>query len=504
MTVVLKTDPLQRRLITGCLVFSSVMVTMDTTIANVVLPVMQGSLNASSDHMPWVITSYIVAGAIATPLAGSLTGPVGRKTILMASLVGFIVSSLLCGLATDLAQMVVFRALQGFTSAALMPLSQSLLFDMYEPEDHPQAMSVFSLGLMIGPVLGPIIGGLISEHSSWRWVFLINLPLAGIALVGLMIYMPSTARTRGTRFDYLGFALLAVAIACVQLVLDRGEAKDWFASTEIFIETILAGGTLYFFILHMMTAKSPFVDIGLFRDWNFVSSLLMVFTLGGTLFAPIVLLAPFLQDMQGYNIVDAGMLLSTRGIGTVMGFLLVPHLMRRIDPRLILVAGSCLIVIALTGMLNFNLEVGTWPIVWTGVVQGFGIGLMFMPISVMGFATLEPRLRDQAAAFYTLVRNLGGSLGVAIGAYVLLVSTDANLVDLYNQFAAFGPNAPEAAALPWPLDNPQGLFLMKQELLRQSRMTGYHNVFMVLIWAAVATLPLILLMRKPVDHPAIR
>lgn len=488
--------------LTGCMAMCTAVVSMDMTIANVVLPVMQGSLNANLEQMTWIITSYIVAGAIMTTLAGSLTAPLGRKTVVISSLVGFIVSSALCGLATDLPQMVFFRILQGISGAALVPLSQSIIVDIHDEHNNQQAFVIYSIGAMAGPVIGPVIGGYLTEIANWRWVFFINLPIGAVAIALIWINMPSRRRVRHLKFDLFGFTLLALSIACLQLVLDRGLSKDWFTSTEIVIETMIAIGAFYFFLVHLATGKAPFLDLSLFKSGNYVNGLVVATMVSASMFTPIVLLPPFLQDLQGYSVLDAGILLAPRAAGTMLGVMIAPQLLKYMNARYVCLIGALLIIYSLWCILSFNLEVGPGAVIYTGFVHGAGVGIVFLPITSIAINSLPPELRDQAASFYHLLRNLGSSIGVALGVTVMVVTGDANLVDLYSHFTAFGSGLDHVAGMPLTTENLQGLFLLKMELVRQSKMIGFQNAFIVMILASILAIPFILSFRRPGESGA--
>lgn len=497
MAPTLQTTPFQRRVLTATVSLCGAIVAMDMTIAGVILPVMQGSLKANMQQMSWIMTSYIVAGAIMTPLSGALTAPFGRKTVIICSLSTFIVTSFMCGLATDLNQMVFYRILQGAAGAALTPLSQSVIFDLYEQKDHQRAYGWFALGIMGGPMIGPVVGGYLTEILNWRWVFFINVPIAGAALALIFVYMPTKERVRSLRFDYLGFALLAICIACLQLVLDRGVGEDWFTSTEIILETLIAVAALYFFLVHMMTEKKPFLDLDLFKDTNYVSGLLVMFAASFAMIVPMVLVPTFLQDLQGRTVIDAGLLLAPRGIGFALGIVLAPRMLALLSPRYVCLSGSFLISYGLIAMTNFNLEVGPWPVIYTGFTQGLGMGLVVIPVSTIALGSLPPRLRDQAAALFQLMRSLGSSLGIALGVTVMTVTSDTNLIDLYSFYTELNPGLGDAAGGLWSIENPQGLFLLKMELTRQARMIGFQNAFIVMFLAGLITIPFILRFQTP-------
>src|ERR1700742_1971497 len=326
-------------MITVCVILATLMQALDTTIANVALPYMQGSVSASQDQIDWVLTSYIVAAAIMTPPTGFLAGRFGLKNLFLASITGFTVASMLCGMAQTVTQIVLFRVLQGAFGAALVPLSQTVLLNTYPRERQGFAMALFGMGVMVGPVLGPVLGGWLTENYSWRWVFYINLPIGILALLGMVVFLPDTPRDAKQKLDWFGFGTLSLAIAALQILLDRGEQKDWFGSGEIWIEAIVAASAFYLLLTHIFTTDRPFVRPALFRDRNFAAGTLMIAVVGLTYYASLALQPPYLQNLMNYPVVTAGLVLGPRGIGTMVAMLTVGRLVGRIDTRLLLAIG---------------------------------------------------------------------------------------------------------------------------------------------------------------------
>jgi DHA2 family multidrug resistance protein len=485
-----------RGMITVSIMLATIMQALDTTIANVALPHMQGSLAASQDQISWVLTSYIVAAAVATPLTGWLSGRIGRKRLFLASVAGFTVASLLCGIASSLEEMVLFRLAQGVFGAGLVPLSQAVLLDINPPERHGSAMAIWGAGIMVGPILGPTLGGYLTEVYDWRWVFLINLPVGIIAFLGILTFLHDTPRNGQRRFDLFGFAMLALAIGAFQLMLDRGELKDWFSSTEIVIETAIAALALYLFIAHSATAERPFLDMSLFRDRNFVIGLVFIFIVGIILLATLALLPPMLQNLMDYPVLTTGLVLAPRGVGTMIAMLLVGRLMNRIDARLLIFVGLMLTALSLWEMTGFSLEIATSDLVRTGIVQGLGLGFLFVPLSTVTFATLPAHLRTEATALYSLMRNLGSSVGISIVVALLSQNTQINHATLaenvtpYNKLFRF-PDLPSV----WSLSNPSGLAALDAEVNRQAAMIAYLNDFKLMMIVALLAVPLLLAMR---------
>lgn len=329
------------------IMLATLMQVIDTTIANVALPDMQGALSATQDQVSWVLTSYIVAAAIATPATGWLASTLGRRRLLAIAISGFTVASVLCAVATDIGQMVVFRVLQGLFGAALVPISQSTLLDVFPREKHGAAMAMWGMGVMIGPILGPPLGGWLTDHYSWHWVFLINVPIGAAALLGVLASVPPDD-AHDYRFDWRGFALLAAGIGGLQLMLDRGEQKDWFAALEIQIEAAVAFLGFYLYWVHWRTAERPFLDLGLLRDRSFLSGNVFIFVIGIVLFATMALLPPYLQSLMGYPVVTTGLLMAPRGVGTLVAMLLVGRLLAAgADARALIFVGLVLTIISL-------------------------------------------------------------------------------------------------------------------------------------------------------------
>src|SRR5690348_9798295 len=379
-------DPkLRRVLITVCTMTATIMQALDTTIANVALPYMQGSLSASLDQINWVLTSYIVAAAIMTAPIGWLSERFGRKKLFIICVGGFTVASFLCALAQNIEQMVLFRLLQGMAGAALVPLSQSVLLDAYSAEERASAMAIWGVGVMLGPIMGPTLGAWLTDNYSWHWVFLINLPIGVLTVAGLLFFMQETRRHEHLRFDWFGFIALAVGIGSLQLLLDRGEQVGWFGAGESWIELIVSAVGFYYFFAHSLTTPEPFVRFELFKDRNFVSGCVFMVVIGVVLFGTMALVTPFMQNLLGYPIQTAGFLLGSRGVGTLITMMVAPRLMKLIETRWLILAGLLIAGTTLWMFTGFSLDTTQWTIVWTSILQGIGLGLLFVPISTAAF-----------------------------------------------------------------------------------------------------------------------
>jgi len=497
MTAPSGATPLNRNMITGSIMLATIMQVVDTTIVNVALPHMQGSVSATQDQISWVLTSYIVAAAIFTPLTGVLADKFGRKRLFVACVIGFTLASMLCGAATSLEQLVLFRALQGALGAGLVPLSQAVLLDTYPREKHGSAMALWGMGVMVGPVLGPTLGGILTEYYSWRWAFYINLPFGVLAVLGILAFVPETPRAK-RGFDFCVFALLSIAIGALQLMLDRGNSLDWFGSTEVVLEATTAGLALYMFLVHMFTADKPFIEPGLFADRNFTTGVLLMFMVGMMLLATMALLPPFLQNLLGFPVITAGYVLAPRGLGTMVAMMIVGRLVGRVDTRWLLITGLALMAWSLYDMTAFTADVGVYEIVYTGVLQGFGLGFIFVPLSTVAFATLAPRYRSEGTAMFSLIRNIGSSIGISVVVTVLgheAQVSHATLAESITPFRAAlqAPGVPEL----WSSFTANGLRALNGEVSRQALMQAYLNDFRFMMYMTFLAAPLLLLLRKP-------
>ena len=488
-------DPkLRRILITVCTMTATVMQALDTTIANVALPYMQGSLSASLDQINWVLTSYIVAAAIMTAPIGWLSDRFGRKKLFAICVGGFTFASLLCALAQNIEQIVLFRLMQGMAGAALVPLSQAVLLDAYSAEERGQAMAIWGVGVMLGPIMGPTLGAWLTDNYSWHWVFLINLPIGVITVLGMLLFMEETQKQEHLRFDWFGFVALAIGIGALQLMLDRGEQVGWFDSREIWIEAIVSATGFYYFFAHSLTTPEPFVRFEMFKDRNFVSGCLFMVVIGVVLFGTMALVTPFMQNLLGYPIQTAGYLLGSRGVGTLLTMMVAPRLMRMVQPRYLILCGLLLTGGTLYVMTGFSLDVTQRMIVATSVVQGIGLGLLFVPISTVAFATLPNHLRTGATAITTLTRNIGSSIGISMVIANLTSKTTEMHARLTEQVTPFN----NALQMPDVTANlnvhaDTGRALLDIIVTQQAAMLAYINDFKLLMILTLAVIPMILI-----------
>jgi len=488
-------DPkLRRTLITICAMTATIMQALDTTIANVALPYMQGSLSASLDQINWVLTSYIVAAAIMTAPIGWLADRFGRKRLFVICVAGFTVASLLCALAQNIEEMVLFRLLQGMAGAALVPLSQSVLLDAYSVEERGSAMAIWGVGVMLGPIMGPTIGAWLTDNYSWHWVFLINLPIGVITVVGMLLFMQETKRQEHLRFDWFGFIALAIGIGSLQLLLDRGEQVGWFDATEIWIEMIISVSGFYYFFAHSLTTPEPFVRFDMFRDRNFVSGCVFMLVIGVVLFGTMALVTPFMQNLLGYPIQTAGLLLGSRGVGTLLTMMAAPRLMKMIPQRYLILCGLCLSAGTLYAMTGWSLDVTQTQIVVTSIIQGVGLGLLFVPVTAVAFLTLPGDMRNGATSITTLVRNIGSSIGISMVIANLTSTTTrmhANLTESVTPFNDALQFPDVASILNTATDT--GRAMLDALVTQQAAMIAYLNDFKLLMWLTLLMMPLVMM-----------
>lgn len=474
---------------------------LDSTIANVAVPHMQTSLGANADTINWVLTSYIVAAAVAMPITGWLAERVGTRRLFIWSVAGFILSSMLCGMAQNMTSMVIFRAMQGITGSFISPLSQAAMIDSTKPSRQPQMMSLWGMSVMIGPILGPILGGWLTEEWNWRWVFYVNLPLGIVSLVILIAELPDRAKSE-RRFDLIGFGLVALALGSLQLMLDRGNHVDWFESVEIWIYTAVTVSAAWVGVLHLTSTPDPLFRRELFANPNFAISLLLMVVVGLVMMASIALLPPMMQHLFGYSVIDTGWALMPRGVGTLVSMQVSGWLVRRgVDARPIVMLGFLLAGVSLWMMSGWSLDVDNGHIIITGLIQGLGMGLVFIPLNNAAFATLPPTLRTEGASLLNLTRSLGASVGISVCTTLFARSVQVSHADLAANVDGSFTEAIDVTTI----DRFQALGdavlrMIDGEVSRQAMMIAYINDFYAMMWVTLAAIPLVLLMR-PVTPP---
>lgn len=487
-------------LITLSIMLATIMQVLDTTIANVALPSMTGDLGASQDTITWVLTSYIVAAAIMTPATGWLSDRFGKRELFLVSILGFVVTSMACGLAWSLSSMVLFRLLQGLFGAAIVPLSQTFLLDINPREKAGQAMAMWGAGIMVGPIIGPTLGGWLTESYNWRWVFLINLPVGVIALLGSAAYLPKSL-PRPRRFDFMGFGLLSLGIGALQMLLDRGGEVDWFSATESWIYLFLMVAGFWMFCFHIASTDKPFLEPAMFKDRNFATGLVFIFVIGIILLASLALLPPMLAKIFGYPTITTGVVMAPRGVGTMISMLLVGRLVRTIDSRILVSIGLLLTSVSLWMMTGFTPQMTMSPIIWSGVVQGLGLGLVFVPLSTVAFSTIAPEFRADATSLFSLVRNIGSSIGISVVSALLTRNLQVNHTELSVFISPYNPVAVQA--VPTAIaGNPTALSQVDGLVNIQALMISYLDDFKLMMIITLMALPLVFMLRKPAGPAA--
>ena len=486
-----------RGLISMFCMMGVLMVVLDTTISIVALPYMQGSLSATMDQITWVISSYIIVSAIMTAPVGWLANRFGRKNLYLTCLIGFTCTTVFAGASQTLEQMIACRIIQGTFGAALVPLSQATMLDIFPMEQRARAMAYFGMGVMIGPIMGPTMGGYLTEWFHWRWVFYVNVPLGIAAAVGLALLMPAARPQQGLRFDWTGFSVLALGIGALQLMLDRGSIKDWFTSSEIIACAVLAALGFYLFIVHMLTAERPFIPREMFRDRNMTTAMIVMFASNTVMMSSNTLLAPYLQRMAGYSVADAGLLLAPRGLGTMAVMLVCSRLGPYVDQRKLIAIGLTLLSLTLYDMSTWTPDINQPWLVSMMLIQGMAMGLIWNPLTVVSFSTLPAHLRGDAAAVQSLGRNVGAGIGVSITTFSLshwIQASHAGLAATITPFARALPGDGSGHLLD-PATR-HGAVLLDRIITREAMIIAYSNDFLMMSLVAIPCMALVLMMKK--------
>jgi DHA2 family multidrug resistance protein len=492
-----------RPLLTVGVMAATIMQILDSTIANVALPHMQASLSATSDTITWVLTSYIVASAVAIPLTGWLADRIGSRNLFLGAVVGFVFASMLCGLASSLPEMVAFRLLQGIAAAFMNPLSQTVMMDINPKSKQPAAMSIWGMGVMVGPILGPLIGGWLTDNYDWRWCFYVNVPIGVVCFVILYTLLPSRQITRRS-FDIFGFSMLAVAISVFQLMLDRGQTQDWFSSWEVWIEGMVALGAAWMFFVQLLTSKSPMFDRALFMNRNLLTGVGFMLVIGVLMNATLALLPQMLQSLFNYPVLAAGILLMPRGIGIVASMYVAGQLMKRqVDPRLMVGGGLLIAAWSLWDMTGWTIEMGQQPFIVTGFVQGIGLGLIFIPLNLMAFGTLAAHYRTEAASLLNLARNIGGSAGISVVTALLARNVQTSHSELAQHIPDLGTlaNDPVTSSLTGGVTD-MVYSTIDGMVNEQAAMIAYLDDFKLMMILTLVVLPLVLVLKRPAPPKA--
>ena len=483
-------------LITASVGLASFLYSVDWTIAAVALPHMQGTFSATQDQIGWVITSYIVASALSMPASGWLSLRFGRKRLFMWAVSIFLAASVVCGSANSLEVEVLARILQGIGGAFLIPLSHAIILDTYPPEEQGKAMALWGMAATLGSFVGPTVGGYVTEYLSWRYIFYINVPIGLLALAGAAVFLPETTRDPGRKLDWFGFLTLSLGIGSLQLMLDRGGQLDWFESWEIITEGCLAVLGLYLFNVHSLTAKQPFLDPRLMTQRNFFLGLVFVFVYGFVTTPPMVLMPSFLDQVRGYPIDMIGLLQAPRGVGLFVAMMIGGRVTGRIDPRALIAFGLLCLAWSSWEMSKWTADVGTWPLLWTNLLQGIGGGIIMVPIQVIAFPSLQPHMRTEATALFNLVRSIGASIGVS-GALALYLRTSNTMhSQLVEHITPFNRALQAHGHDGWSISTLHSLALLEREISLQAAIIGFTSDFWMFAMIALAALPLLLFIRK--------
>lgn len=493
----------QRWLITLAVMSATLMQVLDSTIVNVALPHMQGALGVTPDEVTWILTSYLVASAIVMPLTGYFTDTLGRRNYLLICITGFVISSALCGVAQNMTQMVLFRILQGIFGASLVPLSQAIMTDIFPLEQRGAAMAIWGIGVMVGPILGPTLGGYITEMSSWRWNFYINLPVGAISLLLAWYLVPDTEK-RARRMDWIGLILISTGIAATQFFLDRGTQEDWFKSRTICLAAFLGGSCLVGFCLYSLNGRMNAVfDLRIFKDRNFAVCSLILAVFGIGLFGTMVVLPLMLENLFNYPVLMTGLLMAPRGMSGMLSMMIAGKIINRFDPRLLITLGIILSIAGNWVGTHYNLMMSSFWIVWPLLVQGLGLGLVFVPISTVAFSTLSPSMRAEAAGIFSLLRTIGASLGISI----IMTIYSRHLQMAWNQIGGFiQPYNPQLIvylnSLHVKMNDPLAITALSTELSQQAQMMSFINVFAFISFSFVLMFPLVFLIKRTkIDKP---
>ncbi len=501
-------------LITITVMLPAIMEIIDTSVANVALPHMQGSLNAGTDEVTWVLTSYLVANAVVLPMTGWLSRVFGRKRFLMTCIVLFTLASLLCGAAPNLGSLIFFRILQGAAGGALIPISQAILMETFPPHQRGMAMAIFGVGAMFGPIVGPALGGWITDNMSWRWIFYINLPIGIIAMVlcAFFIFDPAYLRQRATalKIDYWGLFLLTSSMGSLQVVLDKGQQEDWFSSSFIITFSAVFIISMIALIWVELTHEHPIINLRLFKNVSFSAGNLIMFVVGFCLYSSIVMIPLFLQTLMGYSATDAGMVMAPGGVATLITMPFVGAALAKRDGRKIVFLGLMLGAGSMFIMQGLNLQGAFWNYTWPRIVLGFGLAMIFVPLTTVTLATISRDEMGNATGMFNLLRNIGGSVGIAMAATLLAryqqfyqTSLVAN-INPYNpiwqtRFEGLKQTLISKGMAVSQADG-SALGMVYGEVRRQAGALAFNRIFFIIGLTFLVIMPLLLLLKRTRHH----
>ncbi len=476
---------------------------MTVLVVSVLLPQMQGSLSATQDQISWVMTFNIVATAVVTPTTGWLAAKFGRRNLMLYCVAGFTLATVGCGIGGSLEAVVFYRVMQGAFGAPLVPMGQAIILDTYPKRLHGTVTSIFGMGVVVGPVIGPTIGGYLSELYNWRWAFFFIVPFGVIALTGLWVFLTDRGKAADTRLDWTGFLSLSFAVIALQLVLDRGQRQDWLDSPEIVIEACIAVVAFYLFVAHSLTTRRPFLRLTLLLDRNYALGLVIVFVYGMLNFTPVVLMPSLLQAQMGYPDSIIGVVLAARGAGAVIGFFLAMFV-GKLDPRIGMTVGFGLQAASGFFMAGFDLNVSAFDVGLASFAQGIAVGLIWVPLTVATFATLDGRFLPEASSVYHLLRNFGSSVFISLSVAMIIRTANVSYAELTEFISPFNEvmRYPWAIGV-WSIESTEGLAALSGEIGRQAVMIGNINAFYLYTAACLAVLPLVMMVRvrRPAASP---
>jgi MFS transporter, DHA2 family, multidrug resistance protein len=486
------------RLVTVALILAPLVQVFDTTIVSIALRQMQGALSATQDQIAWVMTSFLITLTVMTPLWGAIGSIYGRKPLLLIGIVGFTSFAVMCGQADSLSEILFYRTMQGIFGAALLPLAMSALLSIYSREEFGTAMAWWGVGVMFGPVFGPTIGGYVTEYLDWRWAFYLNLPVGVLAFTMIALLMPDGGKRAGRKFNYFGFITLGVAIACLQFILDRGVRLDWFESSLLIALGLIGAASLWMFAVNSFTSSTPFIDPLIFRDRNYVGGTVLRTLFGVLLFGSLILLPPFVQDIGGYTVMDAGFILAPRGFGTMMGSLFIGRLIKHVDPRKVIGVSMLVIAATMWQLSNFTEDIDRTTIVVNNFIQGMAFSGFMVPLNAVAFTTLPNEQRDAGTSFYSLLNNIGRSIGIAIFSTYLFHASQTNRALLSEQVTPTSPHL-KHLTLPdlWSFTEPQGLAVLERLIDRQGKLLAYIADFQLLAISIAICIPILFVMNDP-------
>jgi len=502
----------RRWLVTFAVMLVASMQILDTSVTNVALPHMQGSLSASVDEITWVFTSFLAANAVILPATGWLAALLGRRRFFLAATGLFVASSLLSALAPDLELLVAARILQGLGGGPLIPLSQAILMEIFPPRQRGMAIAIWGLGVMFAPIIGPTLGGWITDNYSWRWIFYLNLPIGAVALVLAWVLLdePAERPAAVTRVDGIGLGLMILSVGALQVALDRGNRLDWFDSTAITTLVVVGGAAFVGFVVRELVVTQPIVDLRVLADRTFAIGTVLITIMGLGLFSSLVLLTFYLEQLLGYDALTAGYVLAPGGLGSLISLAVAGRLANRVDPRWLVSVGAAIIAYSLGLMATLSLGADFWTVFWARFVQGLGMGLVFVPLTTMSLAVVPTVEMANATGIFNVVRNLGGSGGIAGLTTLLSRQTQTHQAALVGHVTVWDPMTAErlgllerayaAAGADAATASAQALRHLYEEVQRQAAMKAFLDDFWLLTALFVAFIPLVWCMRRPAPH----